>query len=400
MPDPTREQFNAAVQRVTASHKEGDAPLSREEFYAAVTRQLSGPTSNPGTETDNPDTAFWGSLKKTASDTGSGILKGLKSYLPSMTITKPPTREDLQAGVESLTRPTPPGPSLAQNFRDLSDPTKGGEVIGQLLPMLAGSMGSRVPVRSVANTALNVGADVAESPLTNLMVTPRATHLGKLMRGVADTIGRTPRTEVNPVDRYMPNTSGGNSTPAPSAEDVPTAIKTPPTDAPRLAGKAPTLEDELLKIVESMRQPEDPRITSMPPEPSTTPGGSFKQSGKFGKSGSLGQAGGYSSGNPSRTIEDSIYESVLPRMGGTGPNGPIEPTGPGPEKPRIGFAEAVANLRSRLGARDAAGALGGKKAGFTAEDIRTLAPGPSQIPTEAQQRIEDALLKIAMERDQ
>lgn len=94
------------------------------------------------------------------------------------------------------------------------------------------------------------------------------------------------RANINPTS--IVETSGGRPL-------------TRPGMPPRLAGKAPTVEDELVKALEGSRAPESPTTVSGTPETTITPGGATRQSGKFGKSDSLGQAGGYSSGRPAVT---------------------------------------------------------------------------------------------------
>lgn len=51
MPDPTREQFDAAVKAIIAGHKEGDAPLSREAFNQQITNEIAraNPPERPST---------------------------------------------------------------------------------------------------------------------------------------------------------------------------------------------------------------------------------------------------------------------------------------------------------------------------------------------------------------
>lgn len=68
MPDPTREQFDAASKKVMASAPSG---LSREQFYALIDKELAGA---PPVGEHQPDT-YWGGVKKSVSDTFSGGMK-------------------------------------------------------------------------------------------------------------------------------------------------------------------------------------------------------------------------------------------------------------------------------------------------------------------------------------
>lgn len=207
------------------------------------------------------------------------------------------------------------------------------------------------------------------------------------------------------------------SDPIAAALDAAKVERNAPSVGVRMGGKAPSLEDELQKALEEIRQPQDPRITSMAPEQGITPGGSFKQSGKFGKADALGKPGGYSSGNPATTqaesgLKDIEHQKLLEKFGGRGPDvaapeveapsGLPEPSSAlAPEaKPQVSWKEALDNLQTRVGARDAARAVGGRSAGYTPEDIRTITGKRGQLPTEAQDRILNDLLQKALERDE
>lgn len=204
--------------------------LSLDDALATVTQTKSGPTSNPGTETDDPTKAYWDSIKQSVSDLGSGIVTGLKRYVPHALIEAPPAGP---LATPTSRRPlvmqpdVPTGRTLKDQLHDLTDPKKGGEVIGELIPQLLVSMGGRLPGRSIANTVLNAGATVAESPITNIALTPKAAYAGKLMRAAADMIGRTPSATPSPVDRYMPNQSGRPSGYGESAAGIMQAPESP-----------------------------------------------------------------------------------------------------------------------------------------------------------------------------
>lgn len=174
--------------------------------------------------------------------------------------------------------------------------------------------------------------------------------------------------------------------------------------AGKVVGKAPTLEEELLKALEQTGLPEKPGMTTGAPDLTSTTGGPLKQSGKFSKSESVGQAGGYSSGNPAtglpetgQTIEeilapDTELQSISRNMSEAAPNssdisrpGGVEPTSDTIDT-RNWTTRDWADLRRAKGARDA-----GKLTGKTPEEVRELSGGgPSQTPLEAEERIRNA----------
>lgn len=203
-----------------------------------------------------------------------------------------------------------------------------------------------------------------------------------------------PSPQAPELPRQMPPLSiegrGGSMPPL-----VPTAA-----EAGRHVGKAPTLADELFKILDEAKQGEKPPMSTGAPDLTSTAGGPLHQSGKFGKSGNLGQAGGYSSGNPATGAPDtamSLEEILAPDTelqditrnmsekppGGGG--GTI--TGPGPEiDTRNWTTRDWADLRRQKGARDA-----GRLTGKTPDEVRELSGGgPSQTPLEAEERIRNA----------
>lgn len=229
-----------------------------------------------------------------------------------------------------------------------------------------------------------------------------------------------------------------------------TAPVAPP---PRLAGKAPSVEEAMQSELESMMgKGEQPQVSTSAPPIETAGAGPLKQSGKFGKSGSLGQPGGYTSGNPGLKLEDFKFgtapnpeaeraiqtarESLAaertppvdagvqgPDVGGLG-TGVAPPPDAAPTsalnagKPSITAKEAAANrdiggsllpnqdliqkaieLRRLKGSRDAGSALFGTTNLSPAERkalVLKMAPGPSQVPLEAEDRINAAIRKAQM----
>lgn len=214
----------------------------------------------------------------------------------------------------------------------------------------------------------------------------------------------------NPVYRseidhnFSVKTQGGVPaiTDAASTERVPytpqTAYdKTPP---PRLAGKAPTLDEVLQDALVEARQPEAVTKTTAAEPPTSTAGGPFKQSAspKANKK----NIGGYSSGTPSVTQEgyDEIASNPLNVSGRSLPSEgegvPPEEIPAGdvvepPAKPKLSAEEVAQALRRMYGSRDAGKMLQpNQPASVGAEQIKRLAPGPSRTPLAAEARIQAA----------
>lgn len=178
---------------------------------------------------------------------------------------------------------------------------------------------------------------------------------------------------------------------------------TPDAPAGRLTGKkATTLSEELTNSLEEVRRsPADSRMNSMPPEQGITPGGSTKQSGKFKKSDSLGQAGGFTSGRPA-TMGDvpPNVDGLLEKLGGRAPA-----AGPKEAASSLGGARGAATENALIDTSKTTPAewlelrryYGSKRlsqlTGKTPAEIKILAPGPSRVPLEVEQRIEEAARK-------
>lgn len=203
-------------------------------------------------------------------------------------------------------------------------------------------------------------------------------------------------------------------------------------------GKAPTVEDSITQALqEIMQAKEKPTIMSGAPPVETAGGGPFKQSGKFGKSGNLGQAGGYSSGMPPPQTAP-VVSTPTPGPGGS-PQGPppdvapptssplsemrgtAEPTLPGdadvikpptldsavadifkPSNSRMdellqkfggksNDAETARALRTKFGSREAARKMFGSSTEENIAKIKQLAPGDSEIPTDAVDRMRQSM---------
>lgn len=211
------------------------------------------------------------------------------------------------------------------------------------------------------------------------------------------------------VDRYMPNSGGQPTHPSPTTTDrVPYA-----PESPSPQGTSPiesgTIDDMLQELMQTDAAP-DSRITGIPPESELVGGGPFKQSGKFPKSEQVGQPGGYSSGNPG--MGDSQMDSLLEKFGGreglgtdAAPTHPVGGTPTSDAVPSIDdfmleelnpgrMAGQAQELRRNVGSRDAAREMFGTANPQTQDAIRTMAPGPSQIPLTAEERIRKAAEEV------
>lgn len=187
--------------------------------------------------------------------------------------------------------------------------------------------------------------------------------------------------------------------------------ETVPTPAPpRLAGRAPTLEEALTQIVKDARNAKEPSLrTTAAPATETAGAGPFKQSWVKTKKQNLG---GYSSGRPP-ALDDANYESMMGRLGKEHlpEDAPITGAGPVPEeaatpdvtvtptKPKASAEEIAQWLRSEYGSRDGGRMLnpGDPKGG--ADALKRIAPGPSRTPRVAQNRIDAFNMKSASDND-
>lgn len=213
--------------------------------------------------------------------------------------------------------------------------------------------------------------------------------------------GTTPPPDWAPPAETASFTEGPTPDWAQPRETVPTGAG---PMSPRPGGKAPSLQDELIKMMEEARQPEAPGMSSLQPPADITAGGPTKQSGSFTKAddemavGPVGQPGGYTSGRPG--VTGAQYDEVTSRPSTTEP----PPDFGGDVPPRTlddlmteydpgAMAGRAQDLRTQYGARDAARQMFG--AGGQAEQgaIRTMAPGPSRTPLTAVDRIEEARRK-------
>lgn len=427
MADPTRQQFDAAAKKVAASAPPG---LSKEQFYALIDKELAAQSYKPDSPllhqpnaTDipakEPDT-YWG-----------GFIKGLKDYYR-------PAAKDVKEGLVHMAHPQD-----KEDFAGLLLPSVGVNVGGDILDGFKafGRSGSRA-MQEAKNLGGSTPTTIARVPKL-LMKTlgeefwkpeltgPKRAPLVQARYAAENPMAGSSAEVTVPPDpeawRRQP-TPGGPLTVQPTGtEPIASA------SVGRLTGnKAPMLDDELMKALEEARgSTESPTTASIQPSPSITDPTTLHQSGKFGKSGSIGQAGGYSSGRPA--VTGAGYDE-LQQVGGQGgdplpagndsatlseggkavespslaPDNPasIEEVLTGDSlsapdatgKPKLSAPEVAAMLRRMFGSRDASRMLygsGGDTLGrSSAKDaITRLAPGPSQIPLTAEERIQEALRK-------
>jgi hypothetical protein len=238
-----------------------------------------------------------------------------------------------------------------------------------------------------------------------------------------------PPTEPKPLYQQVEELP---ATPAPVVTRAPGPVPSgreavAPPAPPRLAGKAPSLEDVLTEAIQDAgSQPESGTMSSLAAPIETAGEGALKQSGKFGKRGNLGQAGGYSSGRPGVTPDEyddliTSPENIAGRSVGTEASGrapaPSAPASAAPpsavemsapasapaassdltsrvleslgetetvdptqllssvEKAQPLGPQQIEDARRYLGSRDAA-----KHLGLSPDEVLKAAPGPSQRP--------------------
>lgn len=461
MPQPTQAQFDSAAKKVMETAPAG---LSRDAFFSLIDTELAKSPLQRANETPlkepiTYDGGFNKSLKGTALKTGKGVVEGLnpmntlrgfrdalKNYDPDK------ANADFISG-----KRTPP--ITMDSLRGLSDPETGGKAIGGLTQALLLSAGSRLPLRSIVSGTLDTVGKTLDSDTAGL-VEPRLPPAGRKMQGLAKIIGKTPGTDMGLVPlaqdigvygrgvSRVPRSLGFESIPptpenpiTPLAQDLgPGAVlhgadqfgssraygyspgEPKPSMGPigNITGKAPALEDVLTRVIDEIRAEGEPASTSTLPMSENPVGeGALKQSGKFSRGESVGQAGGFTSGRP--PVTGTRMDEILQKLGGRGEGvtpgvdspppveaGPPPAAETTPGKPRISFKEALTNLQRQKGARDASGMIWGKQgptspfasAAERAKALRDITGIKGQVPLEAEQRIEDALIKAMTEGEE
>ncbi len=190
-----------------------------------------------------------GSFTKTLADTGkaigSGALQSLLGLLPSRSGNQARNTALVNAGTEAIQHPSEILPAFAQG---VSDPTIGGNAIGQLLTLGAGvetpraiaALPSRASLATAAETAQPflpkkiLGTDVPVDPLVQMLRGDSTPAFGKAYRSryasevpgssyrepfapSASTYGEAPASAHVETDPFKPSTSGFKGGPVPEA---------------------------------------------------------------------------------------------------------------------------------------------------------------------------------------
>lgn len=294
MPNPTRQEFDAIAKHVMETAPAG---LSRDQFFALIDKEVAKPLDSVNNAPDpeaEPDTF------------GGGFLRSLK-------------KDFLGASVNN---------SLTQGA---AHPKDLGDFLGLLLPA-----GYRAG--GLAKESAESGIAAAKGAQPGMLNRVRG-----FWRGVGQDIQGKPTSVAR--DEMLLNDGAkapAAAAAAPAAErDLYSAYKAKPTPAvpPRVykPGTAPpstgvpTLEDNISdSITALLKESDDSRITSLPPEQGITPGGTTRQSGSFPKRNSVGQAGGYTSGRPAVTPQQ--YDEVVESAAATPKPAPYTPPA-APEPP-------------------------------------------------------------------
>lgn len=375
MPNPSREQFEAVARRAPAG-------LSREEFMSWVTQQLQGDRLGQVGQ-DEPDT-FWGGFT-------NSIKKGVKD-----TFTGP----DMMGMMDKAAHPQD-----LSDFLQLVIPAGANKVANMGSEILeAGQAGAKGAQPGILNRVRGFWKGVGED-INPASVAER--RKGMMMEPGGAPAAAKPVVPTNGSDLYDLYKA------KPAAKPMPTRG---PAPVLRKAGQAPpsisatpsTIEDELMSAL-SERPKVDTRISSLPPEPGITDGGTIKQSGTFPKGESVGQPGGYTSGRPGvtqtvydegrtstsqaaqeaaeqmrpsdRAIPQGRADELTQKLGGQQPDaleGALLGSG-GEFSP-----EDIKDLRRLYGSEKAAEITGLSKA-----EILRLDPSPSRLPLDIEMKLLD-----------
>lgn len=321
MPQPTREQFDAAAQRVLGSAPPG---LSREQFFALIDRELQGDRLGQVPE-DEPDT-FWEGFT-------SHIGRGIKDALTN------------NPYLESAANPQDVG-----DFLQLVIPSGANKVANMASEILGAGQAKAKQATGLLNKIRGFWSGAWEDINAPSLAQTRESMM--LDRGAA---ARPKSVTVGPADdaferyRRSPDPSGkpfsGDYTGGPPVTLGPQgpAASGPPSARPQGPRPAPSpLEQELASI------PDRPPVR---PEP---------QFAGVGEEAVVNT----SRLSPQAAAPDTL-RSITAKMGMG-----IDP-------------QEVADLRRLYGSRKAAELLG-----LTEEDVLKLAPGPSRVPLD----VEDKLL--------
>lgn len=311
MPQPTREQFEAASRKVAQTAPAG---LSQDQFFALVDKELlagsfqGSPHFTPGVTDDSqhePDTKVGGWLKSIKEQAGA-IAPGLKEMLNSAAHPQS-TGDFLNLIVPSampMARAKDAGKVLqgtGKAIEGVSEASKGHSITAGVLDGLTRSK----PLE---------GAALAVAPYIG-------SPIGRAMQKWG---GR-----LNPAKAAIPEVE---RTIAPLAEAASTAprsmpaLTAPPSMGARMGAKAPTVEESIDDVLRGMLGKTDEATVSTSPARQTgTPGGKTPMGGATSMD--MPTEGGYSSGRPDTTAD--VWKDTQARSpfgnGGVVPEG-IPPT--------------------------------------------------------------------------
>lgn len=260
MADPTREQFDAAARKVSATAPAG---LSKDDFYALIDRELSGvpqATLTMGAKANSaPD--------QPSSAAEEGVLpntvRALRGEKPGMNVLANLIPLAMSA-VPNMNR----APNIGGEFTAANVASRYGNAIGE----------------SIKNPPKGLFKKII-SPLTNLNdALPSSSE-----RAVSDFVGPKQAAPVEAPPRIL---SSG-----PDMWDRAKMASSQEAQGAQAATNAQSqshIQQAIQQAMEEMLKDSRPQSAQLPEGTSTTIEGFAKQSGKFGKNGRLGQTGGAS----------------------------------------------------------------------------------------------------------
>lgn len=388
MPTPTREQFDAATKKVMASAPPG---LSRDDFFKLVDQELSdfsnGTMLTALSRKGGENEPMPGDNKLTSSP---GVIRGMVSAGQGMA----------HPGIDMETG------------KAKSKLATAGDAAMLALPSLLGSSAAEAASRYWQGT--KAAARETTSARDALTLPVRAYN--KVKDALPSSNQAAADTFLNRGAKYEPTPpvfTGGDVTPLPKVK--PAAVPLPPR------AKAPTLEQALQEALESAQGVDAPTVSSASADAAPVMAGSQKP--RLGK-----RPGGYTTENPPKGAYGPAEQSASTPVEEAGAE--LAPEGvtrspadvrAGTDKPHFSASE-VARIQERTGGQmlpdstmaDTAAALrrlkGSRDAGAMmfpdmlpasarGELVKKMAPGPSQVPLEAEARINAAAQKAKGDMD-
>jgi hypothetical protein len=354
MPNPTKEQFDAAAKKVTASAPAG---LSRDQLLELINKELSGYQTDEGTR---------GAITRSIARASGGIV-------PTQAI-KDENGNDLNATggrLNGFLSSTVRNPGVT----GAAHPTGLGDMAPLLLPSAFSGTGEVSVPSLLRGMRRVVSAGARDAANGSAVGSPL-----RFARGAAREV-MTPAPSVSrnfsdlPLYKQMENLPDISPAPSPRGGGPVVSPRVPNEFAMpgQIVGKAPKLEDELTRIIDAIRAEGggEPSLMSSHPSVVETAGeGALKQSGKFGKSGSLGQPGGYSSGRP--PISEGEMDKILNKLGGRGERvgGGVSSPPPAEPPPAAEVASPTSDLDFHSGAEP--GSAEAKSAQSLHRDLGTM----------------------------